>query len=804
MSKDNYEFSKDTRRLDPEELSRDQIVAIHAIEDRFRHAQFTRSLSEDTHRPYLAFTEDRHPRVLLLDGARGTGKTSLMLTLAQRWRKPGGDATHAARHEERLARFDQHAEGLGVAGALKGAPQHVIVLDILDFDPLPPGMPLIAALVQAWRPIVREYDKQIGAQAGQEWGTGDDVLMDDWHRLFAMAAAGWSPVSAAKGLVEQVLDREEQVQDWQDLDRHWRSLIDKIIKRGKSLREPHTLDREPVFVIMIDDCDLQVGRVRELLPALRLLYHPRLFFLVAADRPHMVDMLKLDFLGQQNRLVGQDRFQRSITGVDLEEWATSLAGATFEKSFAVRNRWLLRLLSLAELLEFNIASVSFGSILECWKQEKAHPSAFPSLGTYLKTVADGNGDSDEIPMICSYRTAHQILEGVVGREPQSLPAAVAPGTKQAGSDAVAARRAAEVVGRLLGRSEYEALVHISASAAAADVEDELTSKPDSVAPPDLGPMPAIEFLQRGELEAYFPPELPEDISQSARIMLSAQPHFRYYHGFPAGTGGELRKEDPPTSVRKTSAMLAVSLQEDGFGVSTPRLLWDARLTLAWTAINLADHDLALAWPWYRHPSPLRLLSWAREWRKFVVGLRQKTSKRPDRIAYAWIYFQLRWMTPTGLERALPDVADPLSTHLTKEEWDKLLAIDPIEVETEEEKGRWSKRTLPLLARPEIGLTPELQARLLKPLKDSSKEEFDWLKAERRTLITDAILTAADEVRRPRPEDANWAQTVEHIIKSAEERYMEINENGPPPWNEKTPWDDRTEDRPRLQKKVGKK
>ena len=43
---------------------------------------------------------------------------------------------------------------------------------------------------------------------------------------------------------------------------------------------------------MIDDVDLQVERIRELLPALRSLYHPNVAFLVAAHWEHLVDTLK--------------------------------------------------------------------------------------------------------------------------------------------------------------------------------------------------------------------------------------------------------------------------------------------------------------------------------------------------------------------------------------------------------------------------------------------------------------------------------------------------------------------------------
>ena len=81
---------------------------------------------------------------------------------------------------------------------------------------------------------------------------------------------------------------------------------------------------------MIDDVDLQVKRIRELLPALRMLYHPNVFFIVAADRRHMVDMLELDFQGQQRGL-GETRSCSKCSGA-IRSVATDLGRSSIPKS----------------------------------------------------------------------------------------------------------------------------------------------------------------------------------------------------------------------------------------------------------------------------------------------------------------------------------------------------------------------------------------------------------------------------------------------------------------------------------------
>jgi hypothetical protein len=295
---------KDTSPLSPWELSDYELRTFLEIEDRLRDGQATGRREQHLERRdlHFAYAEDRYPRVLLLDGGRGTGKTSLLLTLVRRWNQhpERGKRELNEEYRQRYLEFCTRTNRpVNEMTAL--CPDFVRALRILDFDPLPPGMPLTAGIIQSWRPLVDKY-QQIAMQA-QDSGDGESgTLLDRWHELFRVAAIGWTAIPRAGGLVEQVLDREEQVGDWQALGQGWREFIYAVIDFSVKHPEACKLPDNPVFVIMIDDVDLQVGRVRELLPALRLLYHPNVFFLVAADQLHMLDMLRLDFLGQQSEI----------------------------------------------------------------------------------------------------------------------------------------------------------------------------------------------------------------------------------------------------------------------------------------------------------------------------------------------------------------------------------------------------------------------------------------------------------------------------------------------------------------------
>jgi hypothetical protein len=156
------------------------------------------------------------------------------------------------------------------------------------------------------------------------------------------------------------------------------------------------------------------------------------FFIVAADRRHMVDMLELDFQGQQRGL-GETRFVAHAPG-RFDQWPKTLAEAAFQKVFAPANEWSLHLLGLREwLLEFPNMKVALNE----WHSTSEKLGKHNSLGNYLETVvttgrfiqetvvrtvtkskravkpssmSDDDLDPLELPPMMSYRRAHQLGE----------------------------------------------------------------------------------------------------------------------------------------------------------------------------------------------------------------------------------------------------------------------------------------------------------------------------------------------------------------------------------------------------------
>ena len=231
--------SIDTSPLTLGQLADHELTTILSIERELKIMQA--GASEDARnakkaKSYLAPVQVRRPQVLLLDGARGTGKTSLLLTMAHWWNIHDGCSVQ--RPDRTGAQYQTRVKGIGrerLHFTSDGTiPTHIHPLRILDFDPLPPRMPLVAGIIQAWRPLAIEYDA-LTSRSAEECDGEVETLEDDWNNLFRVAAVGWSAMPKAKALLEQVLDRQEQVSEWQRLGQSWHEFVEKVIACGKCL-----------------------------------------------------------------------------------------------------------------------------------------------------------------------------------------------------------------------------------------------------------------------------------------------------------------------------------------------------------------------------------------------------------------------------------------------------------------------------------------------------------------------------------------------------------------------------------------
>ncbi|MCB9539058.1 MAG: hypothetical protein H6704_22750 [Myxococcales bacterium] len=223
--------------------------------------------------PWARVVPNRTHRVVLLDGARGTGKTSLMLTLIRAWQ--GEDPS-------------DHA----LVSDLAAQGQALRILEPLDFDPKPRDLPLYAWLVQAFEPIVGWIEDAHRVDT--------EGLRQAWTTLFESAVLsdviGLDGRTLGDDLEMVVYQQTRGQKGWQALRRHWQRFLDQLLG---VLEQVDGLPTNGMLVLPIDDLDMQPGQAKELLLALRLAWHPRLMLLLNGDSAHLTEVLTVELYGEE-------------------------------------------------------------------------------------------------------------------------------------------------------------------------------------------------------------------------------------------------------------------------------------------------------------------------------------------------------------------------------------------------------------------------------------------------------------------------------------------------------------------------
>lgn len=257
---------RDTRPIAEDELRDDQSDLLTRIEERLA------GIIEDSHRlrprgngPWASADPDRTHRVLMIDGPRGAGKTSMLLTLIDRARR------HADRPDT-------------VWGRAR-------VMPPLDFAPHPVSIHPYAWIVQAFQPLV----------------ACAEGLDERWLQLYKAALLAWSDEvgrhELSRDVHEFVLDQRDAQTGWHYLQRTWREFIDGLLAALVGAGE---LPDNGILVLPIDDLDLTPELAPDLVSSLRLLRHDRLVFLLTGHRDSLIDVLRLHVIGARRQAAGDE------------------------------------------------------------------------------------------------------------------------------------------------------------------------------------------------------------------------------------------------------------------------------------------------------------------------------------------------------------------------------------------------------------------------------------------------------------------------------------------------------------------
>ena len=242
---------------------------------------------------------DRTGRIVFIRGQRGAGKTTFLLTLLKHW---SGDPRYSE-PDTRRACSDL-----------------TILPKILDFDPLPLGMPLHGWLLEPWRSHARTLEHE----HHQYLDSAPKGLLEQFAEVFERAVVGWTRASVeGKGVVEKAIAYQEQVDGWIETRALWQRFVDACICRTIGCKKrPCGETHKWLFVVAVDDVDLQVEQVPGLLHAVRLLHHPSVIYVLTGDMDHMRFALELDYLGRHASVLrGRHHDATGLMGDDLVQGA---------------------------------------------------------------------------------------------------------------------------------------------------------------------------------------------------------------------------------------------------------------------------------------------------------------------------------------------------------------------------------------------------------------------------------------------------------------------------------------------------
>ncbi|QSQ18847.1 hypothetical protein JY651_26170 [Pyxidicoccus parkwayensis] len=377
----------------------------------------------------------RPSNVLLIHGGRGSGKTSVMLTLLEIWRRtlmeglecpgaaPGGRGKEAeaglcdtcisedgsdVRSLEYLLAGKTLQETLG----RDDKPGLIIPLKPLDLQPLPRTASLltwIASRICEFANLLEQLAtgtlEGVSPQPIASWHP-ESRNEAPWHkpwREFATAAAyGWeSNLDQRRGSLDPESFAEELTQaerSRHDVVFRWRAFVSAVVKYACQ-QFPRTIKGKARLVLPIDDVDMNPNRCVEVLELVRFLWHPQLVFMLTGQSRLFVKMLRVTHHGLMRGGLGSGGLNRSeFKSLDARPSAHELAVQAYDRVIPPGQRFVLapltpdlRLHHLVRLLRASLLDKSAdppelpqgASPMEAWLGELEGPG-LGRLATFLR------------------------------------------------------------------------------------------------------------------------------------------------------------------------------------------------------------------------------------------------------------------------------------------------------------------------------------------------------------------------------------------------------------------------------------
>jgi hypothetical protein len=297
--------------------------------------------------------------VCLLDGDRGTGKTSLLLTLMQNCGKTDSRGLVGPAGIFRGLDKEKEATLIGILKA-KLAPirGRLVWLETLDMEPLPSSTNLLAAILARIERSIEKggafgFEPFASSGSALRGGLLDPVgderqVMMEFQRLQADVALAWDGnlLQRQAHLDPDPFAVEVRRAEFArlDLTRRLKMVVDALAEQLSSRGQVSN----PVFVLPVDDFDLNPARCLDLMKLIRMARVPRLFTLVLGSQDMAQRVFKQKIIGDLMAVRGQTESPDE----EILKLASEVSAKAIRKLFPPSQRVELSGLSVAEALDF--------------------------------------------------------------------------------------------------------------------------------------------------------------------------------------------------------------------------------------------------------------------------------------------------------------------------------------------------------------------------------------------------------------------------------------------------------------------
>lgn len=315
---------------------------------------------------YYEIADHRRSNVILIDGGRGSGKTSILVTLLDLWRRvASGERLTAKREAEAPARRKRSRWNVIVQqlnGELAG---RLIPVQALDLQPLPPSTSLLPWLANRILELVNSLEDPTGKRTPAEPSEPIASWQPEWKRelpsrlawkeLMQCAAIGWnSNLPDRRGTLDPdsyavELDQAERAR--LNMVDAWRKLAAAVVADAHRLY-PDLVHEDARIVIPIDDADMNPHRCVELLELMRSLWSPHVVFVLTGHSKLFLKTLQIHYFRLLRQPLGPAALsQQELDYIEATPNPRTLARQVYDKVIPSHHRFGIRPLGGSERLK---------------------------------------------------------------------------------------------------------------------------------------------------------------------------------------------------------------------------------------------------------------------------------------------------------------------------------------------------------------------------------------------------------------------------------------------------------------------